>query len=54
MTPIERYRHLSQYWKQYQNEAQEALAHAVAEASYWRNKLYAAEIAEQLAKEDEL
>lgn len=53
MTPIERYRHLVQYWKQQVEERRAELAHAGAEVTKWNNKLVAAEIAERLAKEDE-
>jgi hypothetical protein len=54
MTQIERYRHLLNHWKVRAEDARQELALAGAEVTKWRDKLYAAEIAEQLAKGDEL
>jgi hypothetical protein len=53
VTQIERYRHLYEHWKQRAEDARQELALAGEEVTKWRNKLYAAEIAEQLAKESE-
>jgi hypothetical protein len=52
MTQIERYRHLLQHWLLRAEDAREELRLAGDEVTKWRNKLYAAEIAEKLAVEE--
>lgn len=51
MTPIERYQHLKDYWKDERQERYEEWNKAQREFDKWSNKLVAAEIAEKLAKE---
>lgn len=53
MTPIERYQHLATFWKQQRQERHLEWSEASREFEKWQNKLVAAEIAEQLAKEDD-
>lgn len=52
MTQIERYRYLLEHWKYRAADARKDLENAGSEIAKWRNKLHAAEIAEQLARED--
>lgn len=52
MTPVERYTYLKDYWRKQLEERRAELAEAEKEWHKWSNKLVAAEIAEQLAKQD--
>lgn len=53
MTPVERYTHLKQYWRQLLEERKADVAEAELQFEHWSNKLVAAKMAEQLAKEDD-
>ena len=52
MTPVERYRHLEQFWKKQIEEARAQLEEASQNHQLFYNKLVAAEIAEKLANEE--
>lgn len=48
MTPVERYQHLTTFWKKQLEEARQTLAEASKNYDHWSNKLVEAEIAERL------
>lgn len=52
MTPIERCKHLADYWQGIVLERAAELDEAIAERTKWRSKLVAAEIADKLSKEN--